>query len=102
VTKGVVSRIDRSTYSHGRTTLLAIQVDAAINSGNSGGPVLLQDRVVRGAACVRAAPLLRRRLSRVDGAPPPWVLVQHTRVLRCQRASAATSTAERALLPPRA
>eukprot|EP00879_Flechtneria_rotunda_P008710 GHRR01009124.1.p1 GENE.GHRR01009124.1~~GHRR01009124.1.p1 ORF type:complete len:569 (+),score=138.88 GHRR01009124.1:238-1944(+) len=46
VTKGVVSRIDRSNYSHGRTTLLAIQVDAAINSGNSGGPVLLGDHVV--------------------------------------------------------
>jgi S1-C subfamily serine protease len=39
----------RSTYSHGRTTLLAIQVDAAINSGNSGGPVILGDHVVRGA-----------------------------------------------------
>jgi hypothetical protein len=37
----------RSTYSHGRTTLLAIQVDAAINSGNSGGPVILGDHVVR-------------------------------------------------------
>jgi S1-C subfamily serine protease len=36
----------RSLYSHGRTTLLAIQVDAAINSGNSGGPVLLGDHVV--------------------------------------------------------
>lgn len=36
----------RSNYSHGRTTLLAIQVDAAINSGNSGGPVLLGDHVV--------------------------------------------------------
>lgn len=46
VTKGVVSRIDRSNYSHGRTTLLAIQVDAAINSGNSGGPVLMGDHVV--------------------------------------------------------
>jgi hypothetical protein len=38
----------RSTYSHGRTTLLAIQVDAAINSGNSGGPVILGDHVVSG------------------------------------------------------
>ncbi|KAI8476024.1 MAG: trypsin-like cysteine/serine peptidase domain-containing protein [Monoraphidium minutum] len=46
VTKGVVSRIDRQQYSHGRTALLAIQVDAAINSGNSGGPVLLGSNVV--------------------------------------------------------
>lgn len=40
------SAVHRSSYSHGRTTLLAIQVDAAINSGNSGGPVLLGDHVV--------------------------------------------------------
>lgn len=46
ITKGVVSRIDRQQYSHGRTSLLAIQVDAAINSGNSGGPVLLGSHVV--------------------------------------------------------
>jgi len=26
--------------------LLAIQIDAAINSGNSGGPALLEDKVV--------------------------------------------------------
>lgn len=38
VTKGVVSRIDRQPYSHGKMSLLAVQVDAAINSGNSGGP----------------------------------------------------------------
>lgn len=46
VTKGVVSRLDRQQYSHGRTSLLAVQIDAAINSGNSGGPVLLGDKVV--------------------------------------------------------
>ncbi len=26
-------------YSHGSTDLLALQIDAAINGGNSGGPV---------------------------------------------------------------
>ena len=30
VTKGVVSRIDRSLYCHGRTALLAIQARAAL------------------------------------------------------------------------
>ncbi|KXZ44654.1 hypothetical protein GPECTOR_64g148 [Gonium pectorale] len=39
VTAGVVSRIEVTDYSHGSTDLLAIQIDAAINSGNSGGPV---------------------------------------------------------------
>ena len=38
VTQGVVSRIEMSEYVHGASELLAIQIDAAINSGNSGGP----------------------------------------------------------------
>ncbi|KAL4419940.1 hypothetical protein ABPG75_007038 [Micractinium tetrahymenae] len=38
VTSGVVSRIEVTGYAHGGAELLGIQVDAAINSGNSGGP----------------------------------------------------------------
>ena len=40
VTKGVVSRVCLSTYSHSLEDLLKIQIDAAINSGNSGGPAI--------------------------------------------------------------
>lgn len=41
VTRGVVSRIDFQTYSHsGVDGHLAIQIDAPINAGNSGGPVM--------------------------------------------------------------
>ncbi len=38
-TEGVVSRIDIMRYAHSRISNLMVQTDAAINSGNSGGPV---------------------------------------------------------------
>ncbi|KAF6982762.1 hypothetical protein CFC21_001107 [Triticum aestivum] len=38
VTKGVVSRIEVTPYAHGTSDLLGVQIDAAINAGNSGGP----------------------------------------------------------------
>ncbi|KAG0475735.1 hypothetical protein HPP92_015421 [Vanilla planifolia] len=38
VTKGVVSRIEVTPYAHGAYDLLGIQIDAALNPGNSGGP----------------------------------------------------------------
>ena len=50
VTSGVVSRIEVTAYSHGSSELLGLQIDAAINSGNSGGPAFN----VRGE-CVGAA-----------------------------------------------
>ena len=41
VTKGVVSRIEATEYAQcSGSNLLAIQIDAAINGGNSGGPVV--------------------------------------------------------------
>ncbi|CAE5963022.1 unnamed protein product [Arabidopsis arenosa] len=45
VTKGVVSRVELLEYSHSATELLAIQIDAAINDGNSGGPVIMGNKV---------------------------------------------------------
>jgi S1-C subfamily serine protease len=47
VTRGIVSRIEQSSYSHsGSDQHLVIQTDAAINPGNSGGPVMQGDKVV--------------------------------------------------------
>ena len=43
MTTGVVSRIEHQHYSHSKLKLLSIQVDAAVNSGNSGGPALSED-----------------------------------------------------------
>lgn len=47
ITRGVVSRIDHSTYAHSAIDQhLVLQVDAAINPGNSGGPVIFNGQVV--------------------------------------------------------
>ncbi|MBP6630350.1 MAG: trypsin-like peptidase domain-containing protein [Kofleriaceae bacterium] len=39
ITEGVVSRVEVQRYSHSQRQVLAVTVDAAINAGNSGGPV---------------------------------------------------------------
>ena len=46
ITEGVVSRIEVQEYSHSQRHLLAVTVDAAINEGNSGGPVFKAGKVV--------------------------------------------------------
>jgi S1-C subfamily serine protease len=50
VTEGVVSRIEVQPYSHSLKIALAVTVDAAINSGNSGGPVMNQKGELVGIA----------------------------------------------------
>ena len=50
VTSGVVSRVEVTQYAHGATELLGLQIDAAINSGNSGGPAFNAKGMVCGVA----------------------------------------------------
>jgi len=45
-TIGVVSRIEHHTYAHSGEVFLSIQVDAAVNPGNSGGPALSHGKIV--------------------------------------------------------
>lgn len=45
ITEGVVSRVEVQRYSHSQRQLLAVTVDAAINEGNSGGPVYQDGRI---------------------------------------------------------
>ncbi len=46
VTAGVVSRIEHQRYVHSGENFLAIQIDAAVNPGNSGGPAISDGKIV--------------------------------------------------------
>ncbi|MEE8409827.1 MAG: trypsin-like peptidase domain-containing protein [Myxococcota bacterium] len=46
ITNGVVSRIEIVRYAHRQRRLLAVQIDAAINAGNRGGPVIMEGKIV--------------------------------------------------------
>ena len=46
ITKGVVSRVEQQRYANSGRSLLAIQIDAAINYGNSGGPAISDGKMV--------------------------------------------------------
>lgn len=46
ITEGIVSRIELVSYAQSNRSLLAVQIDAAINSGNSGGPVIMNGELV--------------------------------------------------------
>ncbi len=46
VTSGIISRVELSMYAHSFSELLAAQIDAAVNPGNSGGPVIEAGQIV--------------------------------------------------------
>ena len=50
ITKGIISRIEHTEYVHSKMDLLTLQIDAAINSGNSGGPALNKKGEIVGIA----------------------------------------------------
>jgi S1-C subfamily serine protease len=52
-TTGVVSRIEQVSYVYSNKTLLAIQIDAAVNSGNSGGPAINDKNELIGIVMMR-------------------------------------------------
>ncbi|EOA22239.1 hypothetical protein CARUB_v10002825mg [Capsella rubella] len=46
VTKGLVLRVETKEYDHSDKDLLSIQIDASIDHGNTGGPVIMGNKVV--------------------------------------------------------
>ena len=46
ITKGVVSRVSHSSYAQSGLSNLVTQIDAAINGGASGGPAIIDNKVV--------------------------------------------------------
>jgi S1-C subfamily serine protease len=84
VTRGVVSRVEHNMGAHSWVEMLAAQIDAAVNPGNSGGPVLAAGRVVgvayqglggaEGVSYMIPTPVVRQFLrdvedGRIDGVP---------------------------------
>lgn len=45
-TEGVVSRVEHQSYTHSKANLLCCQIDAAINPGSSGGPVIKEGEII--------------------------------------------------------
>jgi S1-C subfamily serine protease len=81
LTEGVVSRIEVGAYAHSQRPLLAVQIDAAVNAGNSGGPVFAGDRLIgvafqslddaQNVAYAIAPPIVRHFLRDIATAGPP-------------------------------
>lgn len=69
-TEGVVSRIDIMAYAHSGFENLLVQTDAAINMGNSGGPVFSDET----GDCVGVA---TQRFSGTIGYFVPGMVIQH-------------------------
>ncbi|MCD4667442.1 MAG: trypsin-like peptidase domain-containing protein [Sulfurimonas sp.] len=46
VSRGIVSRIEHNRYAHSREIFLAIQIDAAVNPGSSGGPAISDGKII--------------------------------------------------------
>jgi S1-C subfamily serine protease len=88
ITRGVVSRIELRGYVHSQERLLAVQIDAAVNPGSSGGAAISNGALVgiamqslpqaQNTGYIVPVPLVHHFLEdvsdgRVDGMPQPGI-----------------------------
>jgi S1-C subfamily serine protease len=91
ITEGIVSRIERKLYSHSRYDNLVCQIDAAINPGSSGGPVISKGKIIgvifqstsgQNIGYMVPAPVIRHFFNdladgRIDGVPTLFFVWQN-------------------------
>lgn len=74
-TEGIVSRVELRSYAHSFVRLLCGQIDAAINPGSSGGPVIANGRIVgvafqaemgQGLSYMVPSPIIRHFLKDIE------------------------------------
>ena len=87
ITKGIVSRVTMTRYTHASHKLLGIQIDAAINPGNSGGPSFtdLQHGKAGACACSVSRPEPLCRLHRLRQSRPPHGVCGGATFASCRR-----------------
>lgn len=113
ITSGIVSRVEVDTYAQSNRRLLSVQIDAALNEGNSGGPVVTNGAIVgiamqgfdgaENVGYMIPSPVIRHFLAdvgdgRYDGIPRLGIDVQDMESQSQRRASGMTAQQSGALV----
>jgi len=113
ITSGIVSRVEIDIYAQSNRRLLSVQIDAALNEGNSGGPVVTDGTIVgiamqgfdggENVGYMIPSPVIRHFLADVadghhDGFPRLGIDVQDMESQSQRRASGMTSDQSGALV----
>jgi S1-C subfamily serine protease len=113
ITSGIVSRVEIDVYAQSNRRLLSVQIDAALNEGNSGGPVVTDGSIVgiamqgfdgaENVGYMVPSPVIRHFLAdvadgRYDGIPRLGIDVQDMQSQSQRRASGMTANQSGALV----
>jgi len=113
ITSGIVSRVEIDIYAQSNRRLLSVQIDAALNEGNSGGPVVTDGAIVgiamqgfdgaENVGYMVPSPVIRHFLAdvadgRYDGFPQLGIDVQDMESQSQRRATGMTANQSGALV----